>query len=935
MTKLYLIDGMSLVFRAYHAMVNANFQSASGEPTYAVFGFINIIHSLIKSEKAENMLVAFDTSAPTFRHELYEDYKANRTAFPEPLVPQLLRIKQFLALAGIPQIEFPGYEADDIIGSIAKQYTDYEIYCVTEDKDYYQLVDDRIKLIKQSRTRDKNFTFVDIEEVERKFGGTPEQVRDVLALIGDSSDNIPGVKGIGEKTAIPLVLKYGNLNNIYDNIEEINPQGVRNKLIAGKEDAYKALKLVTIITDMELPKFDIKLEIKDSKALFDFFEELNFNQFKVKWLKDSELYSYSPALETSEDSQESSNDKQSSKQFNNEDTNYHLIDDISSLEGLIEKIKNASSISIDTETSSLDKMSCELAGISISTKESEAYYIAIESPKQVIMEQTDLFAPQSNEEDIYKAIPISDAIRLLKPVLENPNINKMGQNIKFDAIILKRFGINISPISFDTMVAGHILDADSQLNLNSLSLKYLNYKPIEIESIIGTKKQGQKAMTNLNPALISDYACEDADIALQLKTVMETKLQEEKLLDLAQKIEFPLIEILIDMEYTGVKIDDKGLREISEIITLELSELRDNIFKEAGEEFNIDSPKQLGEILFNVMMIPPIKKTKTGFSTDVDTLNILKYTYPIADYLLRYRQLAKLKSTYIDALPLMINPGTNRLHTNYNQTGTNTGRLSSNEPNLQNIPIRSEVGKEVRKAFIGENGNIILSADYSQIELRIMAAMSQDKNLIEAFKSGQDIHSATAAILNDIPIDEVTQEHRRIAKTVNFGIMYGLGAFGLAQRLGINRYEGSEIIKNYFEKYPGIKKYMDDTIAFAHEKGYVETLMGRRRFFPEIHSANKNIKTAAERAAINMPIQGSAADMIKMAMINVHNAIKAAGLKSKMIMQVHDELVFECPENEIEEMKALVKLNMEKALDLGEVPVIAEIGSASNWLEAH
>lgn len=929
MEKLFLIDGMSLVFRAYHAMAKSNFHSDSGEPTYAVFGFINTLHSLIKSHKASNMIVAFDTATPTFRHEKYEQYKANRDEFPEALVPQLKRIKEFLDLAGIRRIEMPGYEADDVIGSMAKQFIDYEVFCITEDKDYYQLVDDRIKLLKPSRSRERDFTYVDLDEVRNKFGGVPEQVKDVLALIGDSSDNIPGVKGIGEKTAIPLIQKYVTLDNLYNNIDEITPPGVKTKLINGKDNAYQAYDLVTILTDLELPKINSELKLPDAKALYDFFAELNFNQFKVKWLKDAELYSYSPDFESGSDAKE----EESVAQFDASKVNYTLINDINSLKELVKKLENAEYISVDTETSSLDRMSCDLAGISLSTTEDEAYYIAVKSDNKPKAEN-DLFS--TNDSGEFQAIPTNEAINALKPLLENPNIAKGGQNIKFDAIILKRHGIDLAPITFDSMVAGHLINPDSQLNLDALSLKYLNYQPIEISSLIGTKKQGQKSMTDLDPALISDYASEDADIALKLKNKLEIKLHSaEKLNKLANEVEFPLISVLLDMEYTGVKIDDKGLKEISDELGGEIEQLRANVFKEAGEEFNLDSPKQLGEILFDVMKLPAGKKTKTGYSTDVETLSALRYAFPIADYILRYRQLAKLKSTYVDALPLMINPATGRLHTNYNQTGTNTGRLSSNEPNLQNIPIRSDAGKEVRKAFIGENGNLILSADYSQIELRIMAYFSNDKNLIEAFNEKKDIHSATAAVLNDIAIDVVSDEQRRIAKTVNFGIMYGLGSFGLSQRLGITRNESTSIINNYFEKYPGIKKYMDDTIEFTHQNEYAETLLGRRRYFPEINSSNRNIKSAYERAAINMPIQGTAADLIKIAMLKVHKAINEAGLKSKMIMQVHDELVFECLPEELEDLKTIVKHNMETAIALGDVPIVAELGSGSNWLEAH
>lgn len=928
MNKLYLIDGMSLVFRAYHAMVNSNLQSPSGEPTYAVFGFINIMYSLIKGENPKHLVVAFDTQTPTFRHEMYEDYKANRDEFPEPLVPQLKRIKEFLTLAGIPQIEAPGFEADDVIGSIAKQCKDYEVWCITADKDYYQLVEDRIKLLKPSRTPGKEFDLVDLSEVQRKFGGTPEQVRDVLALIGDSSDNIPGVKGIGEKTAIPLVLQYGTIDGIYANIDNIPQAGVRNKLIAGKESAYQALELVTIKTDMEIPPFEMEMKDMNNSALMNFFTELNFNQFKRKWIDSALIPSGDSVIAEVQTEIE---------KFDATKVEYKLINTIEKLKSVVAELNRYSVLAVDTETSGLDRMSCQLAGISLSAVEGKAYYIAVEDENtQTVESQDSLFNFDAPKQNLGDRIPVAKACEILKPLLENKEIRKCGQNIKFDALILKRYGITVSPIDFDTMIAGHILNPDSALNLDSLSKQYLNYEPIPIEAIIGVKKSEQKLMTELAPELICDYASEDADIALRLRNKLEQEINNNNQTKLSQEIEFPLIEVLTDMEFTGIKIDVAGLKEISITITEEIKNLSAKIFEEAGTQFNIDSPKQLGEILFDVMMIPPIKKTKTGYSTDVDTLSALKYTHPIAEYLLQYRQLTKLKNTYIDALPKMINPATGRLHTSYNQTGTNTGRLSSSDPNLQNIPIRSEMGKEVRKAFItGYEDYDVVSADYSQIELRIMAYFSQDPNLIKAFKDGADIHAATAAILNDIPIEEVNSDQRRIAKTVNFGIMYGLGAFGLAQRLGMGRKEAADIIANYFAKYPGIKQYMHSTIADTEQKGYAETLCGRRRYFPEINSSNNNIRTAQQRAAINMPIQGTASDMIKIAMLRVHRALSANNMRAKLLLQVHDELVLECPKSETDTLIHLVKSEMESALALGDVPVLVEVGIGSNWLEAH
>lgn len=935
MEKLYLIDGMALVFRAYHAMLQSNLRNSKGEPTYAVFGFINQLHSILKVDTPHNVIVAFDTHAPTFRHEMFEDYKANRDAFPEELEPQCKRIKEFLDLLGISRIEIPGYEADDIIGSIAKQYKDFRIVCVTSDKDYYQLVDDRINLMKPAKFKGTDFEIVGPEEVKARFGGTPDQVRDVLALIGDSADNIPGVKGIGDKTAVPLVQRFGSIDGIYNHIEEIESKSVKTKLIDGRENAYRALELVKIDTEMKLPEISTAVSGMKVTELVRFFAEMEFTDFKRKWfdlgiVNESEI----PEISVPEAEQ--------ADKFDPKKVDYQLVDTEEKLIEIIRYLSEFKIISVDTETDSLDKMSCRLAGISLAAEKGRAFFIAVSDSKNVQASDEELFSPQNDSADSDNGnlrIPISRAAELLKPLLENPEIGKIGQNLKFDAVILRRHGIKISPIVFDSMIAAHILDPDQQLNMDALAKKYLNYEPIPIENYIGKKKSEFKPMTSFPPAEIKDYAAEDADVVLHFKDKFEPLINANNQTHLAREIEYPLVEVLTDMEFTGVKIDSDGLKEISASMNSELAEIRTNIFRESGYEFNIDSPKQIGELLFEKMMIPAeafAKKTKTGYSTDVATLTKLQPFYPIADYILQYRLISKLKNTYIDTFPQMVNPETGRIHTNYNQAGTNTGRLSSNDPNLQNIPIRSGAGKEIRKAFIpGFPDYVILSADYSQIELRIMAYVSGDANLISAFNAGKDVHSATASLLYGIPIEEVTPDLRRTAKTVNFGIMYGLGGFGLAQRLGIPNREGSEIIKNYFEKYPGIKNYMDKTIAETESNGFAETLCGRRRYFPDINSKNRNIRSGAERAAINMPIQGTGSDMIKIAMLKVFNALNASKLRAKMLLQVHDELVFECHRDDVEELRSLVKIGMENALPLGDVPVIAETGIGANWLEAH
>ncbi|MFH1050555.1 MAG: DNA polymerase I [bacterium] len=1001
MEKLYLVDGMSLVFRAYHALASTGLKSASGEPTAAVFGFVNIITSLIEKEKPERIIVVFDRKEPTFRHIKYPLYKANRDEFPEELVPQMTRIKEFLDYANIPRTELAGYEADDVIGTLSKVASDKgnEVVCITADKDFYQLVNDKVKLYKPSRVKRDDFDIVDIEAVNKKFGVSPDKVIDVLAILGDTSDNVPGVKGIGEKTAIPLIQQYGTVENLYEHINEIKRQAVKDKLIENKDNALLSKDLVTIVTDapIDLSYLDAKINNPDYKKIDVFFTTLGFRTIREKWLKKAQknevlIVNGQKTKDRSQKTEDGkypitnyelriTNDLTDNGQLITEDEltisnsqftvgeestvvnyqstvetikdipkKYTLVDDEDNFKAMLSELGQPEILSVDIETSSLDRLTCEIVGISLSAYENRAFYIAVldDTPKKKKQPfynengQGDLFQISVSEENedvsepAFTAIPITKIMNDLIGLLGNKKIGKCGQNIKFDAFILSRYGIEVTPIVFDSMIASYLLNPDEKHNLDALSQKWLNYNPIPISSLIGEKKSKQISMKDVDPKEISDYACEDADLALKLRNVLKKELEKEKLDRLANEIEIPLIEVLTKMEQNGISIDTHFLRELASQINIEIKELSKKIFEEAGTEFNIDSPKQMGHILFEKLMIPPTKKTKTGYSTDVQVLTELAGIYPIANLILEYRQLVKLISTYVEALPKIINPETGRIHTTYNQTIASTGRLSSIEPNLQNIPIRTEIGSKVRMAFVPENeDSVILSADYSQVELRIMAYYCQDDYLISAFKRGLDIHATTAANLFDKRLDEVDSNMRRIAKTVNFGIMYGLGSFGLAQRLGINRTEGKEIIDNYFRKYPGIKKYMDETINSTRKKGYAETLLGRRRYFPDILSRNNNIRTGAERAAINMPIQGTASDILKIAMLKVDQAMKSKNLKSLMMLQVHDELVFEVPKFEIEIMKELVKKEMESAFSLGEVPLIAEVGIGNNWFEAH
>ncbi|MFA7326023.1 MAG: DNA polymerase I [Candidatus Kapaibacterium sp.] len=940
MPRFFMIDGMSLVFRAYHAMYRTGLTNTDGEPTGAVFGFANILTSLLDKYDPKHILVVYDTSAPTFRNDMYDAYKANRAEFPEDLGPQLLKIKEMMTLFGIPQMELDGFEADDLIATLADKASEKEIdsYCLTSDKDYYQLVTDHIKILKPA-TKGGGLEVVDYPEVREKFGVRPDQVIDVQALIGDAVDNIPGVKGIGIKTAFPLIEQYESLEGVYENIDEIRSKSVKAKLIEHKEMAFLSKQLVTLKKDCPIEfNFD-DYEFKNTKfdELDKFFAHEGFRTLRGKWfdrsgkssMSDMPIFNNSSDLET----------------IDSIDNNYRMVTTNQELVDLIAEIEKHDVLSVDLETSGLNKNECDIVGIALSFKEKSGYYIPVIDSRELELikpENKSLFEQEEIDETHFnrklradKSLSINYVIDMLRPILESDKIGKCGQNIKFDQYILMRYDVLIAPIVFDSMIASYVLNPDEKLNLDALSEKWLGYKPVSIKSLIGEKKKDQKSMADLDPEEVSEYACEDADLALRLKNKMEPSLLGTEQEKLAYEIEFPTITVLNKMEMCGVSIDTDALEELQSEISKRIDKLEEQIYDEAEEQFNINSPKQLSEIMFEKMGIPAVKKTKTGYSTNEQVLSQLAPMHTIAEYVLDYRQLSKLQSTYVESLPRMVFEGTDKIHTTYNQAVASTGRLSSTDPNLQNIPIRSDLGKKVRKAFIPSEGNILLAADYSQVELRIMAFVCGDEKMLQGFINGDDIHAATAAVLNDIPQEDVTQDMRRIAKTVNFGIMYGLGAYGLAERLGISRGDAKDIIDNYKEKYHGIIKYMDDTVDSARIKGYAETLCGRRRYFPNINSSNKMLKNADERAAINMPIQGTASDMLKIAMINIDKEMTKRNLKSKMILQVHDELVFDVVQSELDELRELVIEKMRTALPLGDVPVVVDIGTGINWFEAH
>ncbi len=931
--KLFLLDGMALIYRAHFALSKSPRFTTAGLNTSAVFGFANTLLEVLKKESPSHIAVVFDTQAPTDRHVEFTEYKANREAMPEDLSAALPYVFKLIEGFNIPVITSDGFEADDIIGTLAKkaEKEGFQVYCMTPDKDFAQLVSENIFIYKPARMGNEAEKLGVKEVLEKWEIERIDQVIDILGLWGDAVDNIPGIPGIGEKTAKDLIKRYGSMENIIANSHELKGKQKEN-VENFAEQGLLSKRLATILLDapVDFDAEEFKL-IEPSKELLEpLFAELEFRtlgkrvfgeQFTIAEASQkvtAQMDLFGQMLPSKREALPDDSDDESPRIYltiNEVEHNYQLINDENGYKNLAQQLSQLSSICFDTETTSTDANNAELVGLSFSFKKSEAYYIPV---------------PDDREKAIY-------ILSFFKDVLENEKIEKVGQNIKYDILVLWWYSINVKGKLFDTMLAQYIVDADARNNMDIMANAYLNYSPISITTLIGAKGKNQGNMRDVEVERVVDYAAEDADVTLQLKTVLDQLLDENEGRKLFEEVETPLVYVLADMERTGVKIDQPTLQVFSKDLEVDIKNLEEKIYELAGVKFNIASPKQLGEVLFDKLQLDPkAKKTKTGqYQTGEDVLTALSHKSPIVQFILDFRSLQKLKSTYVDALPEMINHKTGRVHTSYNQAVASTGRLSSNNPNLQNIPIKTERGREVRKAFIPKDDeHVILSADYSQIELRIIAEIADEKNMLEAFKNGIDIHTATAAKVYGLHLDEVTSTHRRNAKAVNFGIIYGQSAFGLSQNLGIPRKEAQEIIENYFNQYPGIKKYMSDTIEFARENGYVETIMKRRRYLRDINSANATVRGFAERNAINAPIQGSAADMIKYAMINIFNEINARKLNSKMTMQVHDELVFEVHKSEVEEMKALVREKMQNAIKLN-VPILVEVGVGNNWLEAH
>lgn len=937
MKKLFLLDGMALIYRAHFALSKTPRFTSGGLNTSAMLGFTNTLLDVLKKERPTHMAVVFDTEAPTERHTEFEAYKAQRQAMPEDLAAAIPYIYKIVLGFNIPLITSDGYEADDIIGTLAKkaEARGYQVYCMTPDKDFAQLVSDNIKLYKPGR-QGNEVEIMGVKEVLEKWEvNDPLQVIDILGLWGDSVDNIPGIPGVGEKTAKQLIKQYGSVENIIANSHELKGKLQENVVNFAEQGLLsKRLATINLNAPVELDEAGLEMCAPSKDLLEPLFAELEFrtlgkrvfgDDFSITEVKtvgiQTDLFGEPVATGRTtltvdiQDIAEPEGQPEAGKNIDNVEHEYILADTKEKRAELIATLKQEKTICFDTETTGTDANNCELVGLSFAIRHHHGWYVPVPADQKEAQAIVDEF----------------------KIVLEDENIGKIGQNIKYDVLMLKWYGVQVSGALFDTMLAHYVLDPDTRHNMDVMSENYLGYKPVSITELIGAKGKAQGSMRDVEIEKIKDYAAEDADITLQLHDVFRPKVKQAEAEKLITEIECPLIYVLADMEYEGVRIDHDTLKEFSRELEGDIAALERTVYEKAGVRFNIASPKQLGEVLFEKLMLDPkAKKTKTGqYQTGEDVLLSLAAKSDIVRDILDYRQLQKLKSTYVDALPTMVNKKTGRVHTSYNQAVAATGRLSSTNPNLQNIPIRTERGREVRKAFIPRDDNhTILSADYSQIELRIIAEISKDANMLDAFANNLDIHTATAAKVYGKTLLEVTSDERRNAKAVNFGIIYGQSAFGLSQSLGIPRKEAAEIIENYFQQYSGIKQYMSDTMNFARENGYVCTLMGRRRYLRDINSANATVRGFAERNAINAPIQGSAADMIKIAMINIHRELKAQKLDARMTMQVHDELVFDVPNHEVEKIKPIIEEGMKNAIKTS-VPILVEIGAGSNWLEAH
>lgn len=922
--KLFLLDAFALIYRAHFAFIKNPRMNSQGQNTSATFGFINTLIQLLEAERPTHLAVVYDPPGPTFRHEEFPEYKAHREEMPEDIRMAIPTIKGLLKACNIPCLQVSGFEADDVIGTLAHKAAShgYKVFMVTSDKDYAQLVTDDIFLYKPSRMGN-GIEIYNPEKVVEKFGVPPERIADFLGLKGDKVDNIPGIPRVGDKTAVQLINEFGTVEEIVARAEEITKNSIKASVIENGEQGILSKHLATIKIDVDVTwdEDHLKLGGGDAKEASQMMEDLEFRRTKARLLGTvlfgnaavqedlfGNVVSSAPSDLIIEDEEDNS--------ILNVETRPHEyihIKDEAGLDQLIAEIQAKKSFCFDTETTSLKAREAELVAITIAVEAKKAYLI------------------HYLEGDDFSKL----AVEKLKPLMESLEITKIGQNLKYDSLVLKNYGITLAGPVFDTMLAHYVINPDRKHNMDAMARDHLNYETISITELIGKKGKNQLSMRDVPVEKLVDYACEDADITLELKEFMEPQLDTYEVREVLQKVEHPLIEVLTEMEHLGIRINSDHLIQYSKELEVEMASIEKDIYRLADEEFNINSPRQLGDIIFDKLKLAKGKKTKTGqYSTKEEVLEKLAIKYDLPAYVLRYRKLGKLKSTYVDALPELVYEKTGRIHSTFSQAVTATGRLSSQHPNMQNIPIRTLEGREIRKAFIPEEGFTLLAADYSQVELRIMASLSEDPGMMEAFQQGQDIHRATAAKVFGVPFEDVDGDMRAKAKMVNFGIIYGISAFGLAQRLGIRRGEAAEIIQAYFEKYPKVKEYMDSSIEEARANGYAKTIMGRRRYLPDINSANNTLKSFAERNAINTPVQGSAADLIKLAMIEIHKEMKSRNMRSRMLLQVHDELVFEAAIEELDDLKGLVKDKMENAYPFN-VPMLVEAGTGDNWLEAH
>ncbi len=916
---LILIDGHALVHRSFHAIQQPLTVSTTGEDVRGVYGFVNAFLRTIGEWQPSHVVITFDLPAPTFRHKMFEQYKAHRPPTPPELKTQFDRVRQIMTAFQVPIYELKGFEADDLLGTLSKQAesSDIDTLILTGDSDTLQLVSNRVRVLMNAGTQKRSL--YDIEAVQERYGGLgPEYVAEIKALQGDSSDNIPGVPGIGVKTAIKLLVDYGSLDGIYENVEDVKPPRAKTSLLENRELAYQSKKLTTIVRDAPA-----ELNLKD--AVFGGFERNSI----VSLLRELEFHSILPRIPVDEMSDNRTNfEKSTDSQLtlftssHNENTEYTIVNSLEGLNQVINSISSKEGFSFDTETTSLDTMNCELVGISFSIKEAEAWYI-----------------PLGHNEGIQ--LLKKEVLKALAPVFADPNIPKRAHNANFDLSVLLQNGISIYGLTFDTMIAAHV-SGRRNYGLKELVLECFGIEMTPISDLIGTGRN-QITMAEVPIETAASYAAADADFTERLYALLESELHQKEISNLYNNVEIPLIPILVQMQRNGVSLNSTFLKEMSISLGAKLDNIQTEIFESIGHEFNLNSPKQLSDILFTELRLPPTKKTTLGFSTNAQSLDELKNklyrgeaadsdprSYDVLNNILEYREVSKLKSTYVDALPELVNVITNRLHTSYRQTGTTTGRLSSNDPNLQNIPVRTGLGRRVREAFISGKGSSLLAADYSQIELRVLAHFSRDPALMKAFENGEDIHSATSSLVYDVPIDKVDSDMRRIAKVLNFGVIYGLSPHGIARQTNLSQADGKKFIDIYFNKYPGIQEYLDGVKTQCREKGYVETILGRRRYLPDISAKNFRLRSQAERAAINMPIQGTAADIIKIAMINIQNRLNDLSMKSMMILQVHDELIFEVPNNELSQMESIVHELMSSSINL-EVPLSVEIKRGGNW----